>query len=103
MIRTILFSLVVAVAAIISPISLSVQAAETKTVTLDVPGMTCGSCPITVKYSLKKVPGVIQASADYASKTATVTFDPDKTSVEALTAATANAGYPSNLPQPATQ
>ena len=103
MIRALLFSLVVAVAAIISPISLTVQAAEARTVTLDVPGMTCGSCPITVKYSLKKVPGVIQASADYASKTATVTFDPDKTSVESLTAATANAGYPSNLRQPATQ
>lgn len=101
MIRTVLFSLVVAIAAVTTPISPSVQAAETETVTLDVPGMTCGSCPITVKYSLKKVPGVIQASADYASKTATVTFDPDKTGVEALTAATANAGYPSSLRQPA--
>jgi len=103
MIRALLFSFFIAIAAITSPISSTVQAAEVRTVTLDVPGMTCGSCPITVKYSLKKVPGVIQASADYASKTATVTFDPDKTSVEALTAATANAGYPSNLQKPATQ
>ncbi len=100
MIRALLFSLVVAIAAITSPISPTVQAAETRTVTLDIPGMTCGTCPITVKYSLKKVPGVIQASADFSSKTATVTFDPDKVGVEALTAATANAGYPSTARKP---
>jgi len=101
MIRALSFSLMFAIAALTSSISPFVQAAETETVTLDVPGMTCGTCPITVKYSLKKVPGVIQASADYAGKTATVTFDPDKTGVEALTAATAKAGYPSSLRQPA--
>ncbi len=95
MIRALLFSLLVAIVAITSPISPLAQAAGTKTVTLDIPGMTCGTCPITVRYSLKKVPGVIQASADYASKTATVTFDPDKVKVKALTDATANAGYPS--------
>ncbi len=101
MIRNLLFSIFFAIAATSSPILPTVQAAETQTVTLDVPGMTCGSCQITVKYSLKKVPGVIQAGADFDSKTATVTFDPDKTGVEALTAATANAGYPSSLQQPA--
>jgi len=100
MIRALLFSFFIAIAAITSPISPTVQAAETQTVTLDVPGMTCGSCPITVKYSLKKVPGVIDASADFDSKTATVTFDPDKTDVAALTAATANAGYPSTARKP---
>ncbi len=72
-------------------------AAESKTITLDVPGMTCKFCPITIRKALKKVPGVIDATADYPSKTATVTFDPDKTDVEALTNATANAGYPSTL------
>jgi len=29
-----------------------------KTVTLDVPGMTCKFCPITIRKALKKVPGV---------------------------------------------
>ena len=100
MIRTLLFSFFIAIAAITSPISQTAQAAETQTVTLDVTGMTCGTCPITVKYSLKKVPGVIDASADFDSKTATVTFDPDKTDVTALTAATANAGYPSMARKP---
>jgi mercuric ion binding protein len=75
----------------------TVSAAESKIVTLDVPGMTCKFCPITVRKALNKVPGVIEASSDYDTKTATVKFDPEKTNVEALTSATANAGYPSSL------
>ena len=73
------------------------MAAESKVVKLDVPGMTCKFCPITIRKALNKVPGVIEAKSDYDTKTATVTFDPTKTTVEALTKATANAGYPSTL------
>jgi len=72
-------------------------AAQSKTIILDVAGMTCKFCPITVRKALKKVPGVIDAKANYDTKTATVIFDPDKTSIEAITKATANAGYPSTL------
>jgi periplasmic mercuric ion binding protein len=32
--------------------------ASPKTVTLNVSGMTCAACPITVKKALEKVPGV---------------------------------------------
>ena len=73
------------------------MAAENKVATLDVPGMTCKFCPITIRKALEKVPGVIEAKSDYDTKTATVTFDPEKTSIETLTKATANAGYPSTL------
>ena len=72
-------------------------ATESKTITLDVPGMTCKFCPITIRKALQKVPGVIKAKAEYETKTATVTYDPDKTNVEDLINATANAGYPSTL------
>jgi len=65
-------------------------------VTLDVKNMSCAVCPITVKRALMKVPGVESATVDFDSKTEVVTFDPDKTSVEALTQATANAGFPSS-------
>ena len=92
MVRTLFFLLGLALA-----LSGPAHAAEPVTVTLDVPGMNCGFCPITVRKALRKVPGVISASADLDSKTATVTYDPDRTSVEALTSATANAGYPSTL------
>lgn len=97
MIRTIFFSLLMGIAVMSTPISSTAQAAETKTVTLDIPGMTCKFCPITIRKALEKVPGVTEAKASYDTKTATVTFDPDKTNVEALTKATANAGYPSTL------
>lgn len=75
----------------------SVHASETKTVVLDIPGMTCQFCPITIKKSLQKVDGVTKAVAEYDAKTATVTFDPTVTNVKALIQATTNAGYPSTL------
>jgi mercuric ion binding protein len=71
--------------------------AGTQTVTLSVPGMTCATCPITVKKALSQVDGVIEAKVTYEPKEAVVTFDDAKTSVEALTEATKNAGYPSSL------
>lgn len=72
-------------------------AATPKTVTLDVPTMTCPVCPITVKKSLETVPGVSAVNVDFAKKTATVVYDDDKAKPEALTKATANAGYPSTV------
>ncbi len=93
MIRALLFSFALGITALL-PIA---TAGETQTVTLDVPGMTCKFCPITIRKALSKVPGVIEAKADYDSKTATVTFDPDRTGLSDLTQATANAGYPSTV------
>jgi len=43
------------------------------------------------------VPGVTKVEASYEKKQAVVTFDDAKTTVEALTKATANAGYPSTV------
>jgi mercuric ion binding protein len=75
----------------------SVAMAAVQTVTLDVPGMTCSSCPITVKKALSKVDGVQQVKASFAKREAVVTFDDAKTSVEKLSLASANAGYPATL------
>jgi len=72
-------------------------AAAQKTVTLSVPTMYCEVCPITVKKALSKVPGVSEAKVDFKTRQATVTFDDAKTSVQALTRATKDAGYPSTL------
>jgi len=93
MLRTILCSFFL----VITPFASIAMAAGSQTVTLNVPGMTCKFCPITVRKALQNVPGVIEAKSDYKTKTATVTFDPDKTNVNALTNATANTGYPSTL------
>lgn len=75
------------------------EAASIQTVTLAVENMTCRMCPITVRKSLSNIDGVISASADFDSKTATVKFDNHKTNVDALIAATSNAGYPSSVKQ----
>lgn len=69
--------------------------AAMQTVTLSVPGMTCAACPITVTVALNQVSGVSQVEVSYADLEAVVTFDDTRTSVEALTQATTNAGYPS--------
>jgi periplasmic mercuric ion binding protein len=71
--------------------------AKQKTVTLEVPTMNCVTCPFTVKWALQKVDGVSKAEVTYKTKLAVVTFDDEKTSVEALTEATTNAGYPSTI------
>jgi len=68
-----------------------------KTATLAVENMTCGTCPIVVKKALERVPGVSATAVDFDKKTATVTFDPDKTSTAQLTQATTEAGFPSKL------
>lgn len=73
--------------------------AEMKTVTLSVPDMNCDLCPITIKKAISRVPGVTSVEASYEKKQAVVTFDDSKTSIEALTKATANAGYPSKPSQ----
>ena len=66
-----------------------------QTLVLDVRNMTCSLCPITVQKALGKVPGVTDAKIDYDKKTATVRFDPEKTSLAALVEATTDAGFPS--------
>jgi len=73
--------------------------AELKTVTLSVPGMDCAACPITVKKALSRVPGVSEVAASLEKKEAVVTYDDSKATLDALTKATANAGYPSSVRQ----
>jgi mercuric ion binding protein len=71
--------------------------AASRTVTLDVPGMNCPLCPITVKKALQKVQGVEKVSVSYEEKEAVVTFDDAKTNAEVLIKATTDAGYPSTV------
>ncbi|MDY7548338.1 mercury resistance system periplasmic binding protein MerP [Glaciimonas sp. CA11.2] len=84
-------ALAAAIMATIAPVK-----AATRTVTLSVPGMTCSTCPITVKHAISKVAGVTKTKIIYDQREAIVTFDDSKTEVETLTKATANAGYPSS-------
>ena len=68
--------------------------AAQKTVTLGVPGMTCGACPITVKKAISRVDGVTKTEVDFNTRQAVVTYDDAKANVDKIMQATANAGYP---------
>lgn len=71
--------------------------ATPQTVTLSVPDMNCAACPITVKKALSKVSGVSKTDVNLDRREAKVTFDDAKTSIQALTRATQDAGYPSTM------
>jgi mercuric ion binding protein len=83
--------------ALLAAVPLVVLADTSKTVTLAVQNMICTLCPVTVKKSLEKVPGVSAVKVDFDKKTATITYDAGKAQPEALTKATTNAGYPSTV------
>ena len=86
------------IAAVVAMIALTTPAcASPKTVTLNVSGMTCEACPVTVKKALQKVPGVSKIDVQYEKKQVVVTFDDTKTNVGALVKATTNAGFPSTI------
>ena len=71
--------------------------ATPRTVTLSIPTMDCPVCPITVKKALGQVAGVSKADVNFDKRQAIVTFDDAKASIEALTRATKEAGYPSTV------
>jgi mercuric ion binding protein len=72
------------------------SAAE-RIVPLTVDNMYCDACPYIVNQSLTRVPGVENVKVSFEQKTATVTYDDQKTTLDALTAATTQAGYPSRV------
>lgn len=86
-------TLLAAATALVIPVA--VLAGGQQTTILDVQNMSCSVCPITVRMSLQKVPGVIDAKVDFDRKTATVRFDTGKADVAALVKATTEAGFPS--------
>lgn len=70
--------------------------ATVRTAVFAVQNMTCALCPVTVKTAMERVNGVRSVAVDFAAKTATVVFDPSVTTLEAIGAASTNAGYPAS-------
>jgi mercuric ion binding protein len=68
-----------------------------RTVTLSPPTMDCAVCPINVQKAPGKLDGVSRDEADFGKRQAVVSVDDAKTSAEALTRATKDAGYPSTV------
>lgn len=88
------------VSTLAAALALSAHAGEPRRVVLDVPGMNCSLCPISVKKALERVPGVLEAKADLATRSAEATYDSDRVSPETLIKAVTNAGYPASMKKP---
>ncbi len=56
-------------------------------------GMTCASCAMRIEKGLKKVPGVKDASVNFATEQASVTYDPAQTGPEQLVQKVEAVGY----------
>ena len=76
----------------------SAYAAE-RTVTLDVENVSCVTCAPIVKRTLSRVPGVsrVAVTERAGAAVATVTFDDQRVTADALAVATANVGFPSHV------
>jgi Cu+-exporting ATPase len=64
-----------------------------ETLSIGVGGMTCASCVARVERSLKKLPGVENATVNLATEKATVSYDPAAAEVGSLLDAIEGAGY----------
>ena len=69
------------------------QAKRSQAVTIKTPTVQCESCKQRIETYLAKEDGVFKAVVDYKRKTTKVTFYNDKTNVENIKTAIANAGY----------
>lgn len=64
-----------------------------QSITLGVLGMHCKSCAMRIQLELEDLPGIGEIDVDHEGDRVTVGFDPAQTSVEAISAAIASAGY----------
>ncbi len=75
---------------------------ESRTI-LALEGMTCASCAMRIEKGLKKVPGVKDASVNFATEQATVTYDPTQTGPEQMVQKVEAVGYKATLQAPSTR
>ena len=64
-----------------------------QTVTIQTPTVQCESCKKRIEDYLKREDGVQKANVDYKHHVAKVTFYAERTNIENIKAAIANAGY----------
>jgi len=76
--------------------------ANTKTVTLNVAGLTCSSCENAFVMGATSVEGVTSAQADHKAGQAVISYDSTKVSLDQVLAGTEKLGYQSKLKKPQT-
>lgn len=66
---------------------------NSQTQSVEVVGMHCASCATTIKRKLGKLDGVDSCEVNYGTEKAKVTFDPNKTSIQAMNQEISKLGY----------
>ena len=70
---------------------------------IPIEGMTCTSCVGHITKAVRRVEGVSAVRVDLRTDSATVSFDPELTSLQSIEAAITTAGYEPGTPEPVTR
>ena len=80
--------------------TIATQIDTTTTSTLDIGGMTCASCVRRIEKSLHKLDGVSQAQVNLATEVASVSYSPERITLDELMRAVEKAGYTATVRGP---
>jgi len=69
------------------------ERAERTTVSIPIGGMTCAACAQRIEKVLRRLEGVVEATVNFATEKATVTYDPQTVRQSAIKAAIEKLGY----------
>jgi cation-transporting ATPase V len=75
------------------PVASELENTATEQVGMSVEGMTCATCAVRIHKVLSRQPGVEQVNVNFADNRATLRYQPEKASLEALTAVVERLGY----------
>ena len=67
-----------------------------ETLTLKLRGMSCASCAKSIEKAINNVPGVTNCNVNFGIEQATITYNTQKTNLDKIQAAVAEAGYSSS-------
>ncbi len=73
------------------------SAAQEQTATMHVSGMTCATCPISVRHRALQLKGVHSAAVDLDTALATVTYEDSEQSPRTIAQAISKLGYPTTV------
>lgn len=74
-----------------------------KSINLNIIGMSCASCAVSIDATLKRLDGVLEVSINIATDKAVIKYEEEKVSVDAIIKEIQSTGYDASLDQVATE
>lgn len=68
-------------------------------VTIQVKGMTCATCELSIQVALKKMDGVLDADANLTREFVTAKYDPERTTIQEMVDIINGIGYKAKMPE----